>query len=48
VELHGDGGMLFAAHDAVDDLVSGHYFTINSRDVAIAERFLGLVPSAGR
>ncbi len=40
--------MLFDAHDALDDLVNGHYLTINSRDVTIAEKFLRMVRPLGR
>lgn len=40
--------MLFAAHDAVEDLVAGHFFTINSRDVGTAEQFFRMLQAAGR
>lgn len=39
--------MLFDAHDAVDDLVAGHYFTINSSELPIAQEFLRMVQEAG-
>lgn len=40
--------MLFDAHNAVNDLVSGHYVSINSEEIDVAIAFLRMVRAAGR
>lgn len=40
--------MLFDAHEAVKDLVRGHFFTINTGEESIDAEFIGEVRDAGQ